>query len=58
VHIPEEPWKLGKRRSMGRKNTGWKPMLCYFVFRTVVRSLGAVPGAIAVHLQWRRDGVM
>jgi hypothetical protein len=27
VHIPEEPGKLGKRRLIGRKNTGWKPML-------------------------------
>ncbi len=26
VHIPEEEWKLGKRRSMVRKNTGWKPL--------------------------------
>jgi hypothetical protein len=24
VHIPEEPGKLGKRRLIGRKNTGWK----------------------------------
>ncbi len=29
VHIPEERWKFGKRRSMG-KNTGWKPMLHWF----------------------------
>jgi hypothetical protein len=48
VHIPEEPWKLGKRRSIARKNTGWKPMLhCFPDGRAI--SLRAVPGAIAVH---------
>jgi hypothetical protein len=56
VHNPEEPWKLGKRRSMVRKNTGWKPMLhCFPDCRAISR---AIPAAIALHPERRRDGVM
>jgi hypothetical protein len=32
-------------------NSGNDISLCYIVFRTVERSLRAVPGAIAVHLE-------
>jgi hypothetical protein len=32
--------------------------LCYIVFRTVERSLRAIPAAIALHPEWRRDGLM
>jgi hypothetical protein len=36
---PGRAWKLGKRRSIGRKNTGWKPMLhCFPDCRAISQS--------------------
>src|SRR5580704_5658387 len=49
VHIPEERWKSERRRSMVRKNTGWKPMLHCSPDRRAISQSG--PGPIAVHLQ-------
>jgi hypothetical protein len=38
----DERWKLGERLSMVRKNTGWKPMLCY-IFSGLSRDLSEPP---------------
>jgi hypothetical protein len=48
VPVPEGRWKLGKPRSMLRTEHRLEAYAT-LAFRTVGRSLRAIPGAIAVH---------